>query len=84
MNPLWIAGRLFGWYTQRVDGNNISALQAAFDAARSWPEPQPRVIICDTRMGKGVPFLESREKTHFIRVDADEWDKALTALEQGV
>jgi transketolase len=35
-------------------------------------------------MGKGVPFLESREKTHFIRVDADEWDKALTALEQGV
>lgn len=74
----------FGWYTQRVDGNDISALQAAFDAARSWPEPQPRVIICDTRMGKGVPFLESREKTHFIRVDADEWDKALTALEQGV
>ncbi|MGP6464101.1 transketolase [Pantoea agglomerans] len=74
----------FGWYTQRVDGNDISALQDAFDAARSWPEPQPRVIICDTRMGKGVPFLESREKTHFIRVDADEWDKALTALEQGV
>lgn len=74
----------FGWYTQRVDGNDISALQAAFDAARSWREPQPRVIICDTRMGKGVPFLESREKTHFIRVDADEWDKALTALEQGV
>ncbi|MEN4851809.1 transketolase [Pantoea agglomerans] len=74
----------FGWYTQRVDGNDISALQAAFDAARSWLEPQPRVIICDTRMGKGVPFLESREKTHFIRVDADEWDKALTALEQGV
>lgn len=74
----------FGWYTQRVDGNDISALQAAFDAARSWPEPQPRVIICDTRMGKGVPFLESREKTHFIRVDANEWDKALTALEQGV
>ncbi|KJH60806.1 transketolase [Pantoea agglomerans] len=74
----------FGWYTQRVDGNDISALQAAFDAARSWHEPQPRVIICDTRMGKGVPFLESREKTHFIRVDADEWDKALTALEQGV
>ncbi|WP_370425474.1 transketolase (plasmid) [Pantoea vagans] len=81
-----IVGRwqAFGWYTQRVDGNDIAALQHAFDAARSWPEPQPRVIICDTRMGKGVPFLESREKTHFIRVDADEWDTALTALEQGV
>lgn len=82
--PILDRWQSFGWYTQRVDGNDISALQAAFDAARSWPEPQPRVIICDTRMGKGVPFLESREKTHFIRVDADEWDKALTALEQGV
>lgn len=82
--PIVARWQAFGWYTQRVDGNDISALQAAFDAARSWPEPQPRVIICDTRMGKGVPFLESREKTHFIRVDADEWDKALTALKQGV
>jgi transketolase len=82
--PILDRWQSFGWYAQRVDGNDISALQAAFDAARSWPEPQPRVIICDTRMGKGVPFLESREKTHFIRVDADEWDKALTALEQGV
>lgn len=82
--PIVDRWQAFGWYTQRVDGNDISALQAAFDAARSWPEPQPRVIICDTRMGKGVPFLESREKNHFIRVDADEWDKALTALEQGV
>ena len=84
IEPIVDRWQAFGWYTQRVDGNDIAALQNAFDAARSWPEPQPRVIICDTRMGKGVPFLESREKTHFIRVDADEWDKALTVLEQGV
>lgn len=81
--PVEARWQAFGWYTQRVDGNNIDALVAAFDAARNWSQPQPRVIICDTRMGKGVPFLETREKTHFIRVDADEWDKALTALEQG-
>jgi transketolase len=31
--------------------------------------PEPRVIVCDTKMGKGVPFLEAREKNHFIRVD---------------
>jgi transketolase len=39
------------------------------------------VIICDTKMAKGVPFLEAREKSHFLRVEADEWDKALAALE---
>ncbi|MCP1439592.1 transketolase [Erwinia persicina] len=81
--PIVDRWRAFGWHVQRVDGNDIAALTAAFDAARAWAEPQPRVIICDTKMGKGVPFLETREKTHFIRVDADEWDKALTALEQG-
>lgn len=81
--PIVDRWRAFGWHTQRVDGNDIAALVTAFDAARAWAEPQPRVIICDTKMGKGVPFLETREKTHFIRVDADEWDKALTALEQG-
>ncbi len=73
----------FGWFAQRVNGNDLQALVAAFDAARHHPGAQPRVIICDTRMGKGVPFLESREKTHFIRVDEHEWEQALTALDAG-
>ncbi|MDC4496193.1 transketolase [Acinetobacter baumannii] len=70
----------FGWYTQRVDGNNMEALLEAFDQARNHKGTCPRVIICDTKMGKGVSFLESREKTHFIRVDEHEWDDALNIL----
>ncbi|MBB5411302.1 MULTISPECIES: transketolase [unclassified Paraburkholderia] len=73
----------FGWFTQRVDGNDIAAVAAAFDAARAHPIAQPRMIIADTRMGCGVPFLEEREKNHFIRVDAHEWQLALQALEAG-
>ncbi|HFP7023604.1 transketolase [Acinetobacter baumannii] len=70
----------FGWYTQRVDGNDMEALLEAFDQARNYKGTCPRVIICDTKMGKGVSFLESREKTHFIRVDEHEWDDALNIL----
>jgi transketolase len=33
-------------------------------------------------MGKGVPFLEKREKNHFIRVDPPEWQQALEILDQ--
>lgn len=73
----------FGWFVQRVDGNDMDAVVAAFDAAKSHPEPKPRMIVCDTKMGKGVPFLEAREKNHFIRVDAHEWQQALDALEAG-
>src|SRR5689334_20671065 len=71
----------FGWFTLRVDGNDLDAVVAAFDAAKSHPEPKPRIIIADTLMGKGVPFLEQREKNHFIRVEAHEWQLALAALD---
>jgi transketolase len=78
--PKWAA---FGWHVQRVNGNDIAALAAAFDAARAHDRPQPRVVICDTKMAKGVPFLEAREKNHFLRVDEDEWDKALAIIDEG-
>ncbi|OUM06959.1 transketolase [Pseudomonas syringae] len=81
--PIVDRWQAFGWFTQRVDGNDLNALVAAFDAARQHDGAQPRVIICDTKMGKGVAFLETREKTHFIRVDEHEWDIALNNLDEG-
>lgn len=78
--PKWAA---FGWYAQEVDGNDLDALVAAFDNARNHAEAKPRVIICNTKMCKGVPFLEERESNHFIRVEADEWAKALAVLDEG-
>lgn len=73
----------FGWFTQRVDGNDLSAVRAAFDAAKAQRgQGKPSMIIADTLMGKGVPFLEAREKNHFIRVDAHEWRLALDALDE--
>ncbi|WP_024683251.1 transketolase [Pseudomonas syringae] len=81
--PIVDRWQAFGWFTQRVDGNDLDALVAAFDNARQHAGAQPRIIICDTKMGKGVAFLETREKTHFIRVDEHEWDVALNNLDEG-
>ena len=72
----------FGWHAQEVDGNDIEALVRAFDTARRLDEPRPRVIVCRTRMCKGVPFLEDREITHFIRVEPGEWAKARAILDE--
>ncbi|MFZ7090211.1 transketolase [Primorskyibacter sp. 2E233] len=77
--PKWQA---FGWHAQEVDGNDLPAVVAAFDAARALTTDQPRVIICNTKMCKGVPFLEARESNHFVRVDSDEWAKAIAHLDQ--
>lgn len=79
--PLVDKWQAFGWHVQRVDGNDLFAVRAAFDIARSLKDKKPRVILFDTLMGKGVPFLEVREKNHFIRVDPPEWQQALDILD---
>jgi transketolase len=80
--PLAAKWEAFGWHVQRVNGNDLAAVLTAFDNARTLKIPKPRVILFDTLMGKGVPFLESREKNHFIRVDPPEWQQALQILDQ--
>jgi len=76
----WVA---FGWHARRVDGNDIAALVAAFDEIRTH-RGTPSALICDTRIGSGVPLLENREKAHFMRVDAHEWQTAREQLEEGL
>jgi transketolase len=79
--PVTAKFEAFGWHAQRVDGNDIDALVAAFDAARHCFQPKPRVIVTDTTMCKGVPFLEEREIAHFVRVAPEEWAKAISHLD---
>ena len=79
--PITDKWRAFGWHAVRVDGNDIEALVDALDALREH-RGSPGVLICDTRIGKGVPLLETREKAHFMRVAEDEWAIARNQLEE--
>jgi transketolase len=74
-----------GWFVRRVDGNDVDALLTAFDdvAAQRSLTGTPAVILCDTRVGRGVPLLENREKAHFMRIDADEWQLCRRQLTAG-
>jgi transketolase len=74
-----------GWQVHRVDGNDVDALLAAFDAIAigAAPNGTPSVILCDTKVGRGVPLLENREKAHFMRIDADEWQICRDQLTAG-
>jgi transketolase len=79
--PLVDKWAAFGWHVQRVSGNDLPAVLTAFDKARNLAQPRPRVILFDTKMGKGVPFLEAREKNHFMQVAAAEWQHAIELLD---
>jgi transketolase len=74
-----------GWFVQRVDGNDVAAILGAFDAVaeRANPVGTPSIILCDTQLGSGVPMLENREKAHFMRIDADEWQLCRDQLTAG-
>jgi transketolase len=80
VEPITDKWRAFGWHAVRVDGNDIEALVTAFDGLREH-RGSPSVLICDTRIGRGVPLLENREKAHFMRVEKHEWQVARDQLE---
>ena len=79
--PLADKWTAFGWQVHRINGNDLEALVRAFDTCRAHTAG-PSVILLDTLMGKGLPFLEQREKNHFIRVDENEWQQAIDLLDQ--
>jgi len=81
--PVLDKWRAFGWHALRVDGNDIGALVEALDELRAH-RGSPSVLICDTRIGCGAPLLETREKAHFMRVDAHEWEIARQQLQEGL
>ena len=80
--PVTDKWQAFGWHALRVDGNDVAALVDALDELRAH-RGSPGVLICDTRIGCGVPLLEGREKAHFMRVEEHEWQIARDQLQEG-
>jgi transketolase len=61
LDPLDEKWRAFGWEAIELDGHDHAALLAAFEAPRIG---KPRVLIANTRKGKGVSFIEDRVEWH--------------------
>jgi transketolase len=81
MEPIADKWRAFGWQTEEIDGNDIAAIVAALDRARSQ-NSRPKAIVLRTVPGKGVPTLEKREKAHFVKVEPGEWDALIGEFER--
>jgi transketolase len=82
MDPVEAKFESFGWFARRVDGNDIAAVLTALEELRTLEAAQPRVLIADTKLGKGVDFLEDREKLHFMTVAPEEWTMAHDRLKE--
>lgn len=79
LDPLMEKMASFGFDTQEVNGNEISALLGAFDHARAT-KGKPSFIKANTLMGKGVTSLEGL-MFHQLRFPKEVADSARIELE---
>ncbi|MDP2168520.1 MAG: transketolase [Thermodesulfovibrionales bacterium] len=61
----------YGWHTQRVDGDDLKAVEKAINAAKKEKD-RPSLILARTRIGCGSPTKEGSAETHGTPLGPDE------------
>lgn len=73
----------FGWMVLTTDGNDMAALNATIDEAKSKSRNGvPIMVLMTTAMGKGVDFMEGTHKWHGVAPNDEELSRALAQLEE--
>lgn len=71
----------FNWQVMEMDGNDMDAVVAGLEKAKSMlGNGKPVVILMKTIMGKGIDFMEGTHEWHGIAPNDDQLKKALAQL----
>jgi len=70
----------FGWDAVDVDGSDVEQIYEAIEAAK-LRKGKPSVIVLDTIKGKGVSFVEGKEKNHHVEISKEQMQQALAELQ---
>lgn len=71
----------FGWQTMKMNGNDMDAVLAGLEQAKSMlGKGKPVVIIMTTEMGQGVDFMQGTHEWHGIAPNNEQLHKALEQL----
>ncbi len=63
LEPLKDKFESFGWHVMECNGNDIQDLIETYQAAKSIPR-KPKVILAETKMGKGINSIENDYTWH--------------------
>ena len=80
LSPLDEKFEAFGFAVRRCDGNDVSELVQALEAAPFRPG-KPSLVLAKTRKGKGISFMENVAKWHHGVPNDDEFSRAMAELE---
>lgn len=80
LEPLDEKFRVFNWKVRIVDGHNIGELYYALEDFKKDKSSQPKVLIANTKKGKGVQQLETDPLCHIKSLNEKEIDKIIAEL----
>ncbi len=85
MNMAPIAGKFesFGWASREIDGNDMTQILDALDAAPFTPG-KPSVIVAHTRKARGISFAEDVLAYHYWKPSDDELPTAVAELDAAI
>ena len=69
----------FGWDAVEIDGHDMGAIVEALERSRTLR--RPAAIVCKTRKGRGVSFMEARFGFHGKPPSQEQAEEALAELE---
>lgn len=70
----------FGFEALEVDGHDEATVDAAIRQLWANGVGKPKALIAKTVKGKGVPFMESDNRWHYTRLNAQTFTEAIDAL----
>jgi transketolase len=79
LEPLGDKLKMFGWDVLEVDGHNHNELYGSFLSQKSSSD-KPLFVIANTTKGKGVSFMEDKVLWHYRSPQDNEFDDAITEL----
>lgn len=79
LEPLADKWRAFGFETREVDGHDLHALADAIEFAQQF-KGGPIMLLCDTKKGKGVDFMEDKPDWHYGGLSAELIEKAKRSI----
>ena len=73
--------RSFGWYAVTAKGDDIEAIQNAFEKIKENQSDKPGILVLDGIKGSGVKCIEKMKFNHMIPVDKKLADQCMNELE---
>jgi transketolase len=76
LSPLAARWRAFGWDVCEVDGHNVEEMVSVIRSLNVVSGP-PHVLLAHTTFGKGVSFMESQIKWHYLPMSDEQFRQAV-------